>query len=221
MVYIVFWQVLLNTACMFTFILSDPFMSCYFRNSEFCFQWFNVTDWRSSSSSRSSPSDILCVCVCVFSVDRLQSGVSWYCLFKQYYRDLGRYIKYYPVLKRAWEQLKNFLQQRCPRMIASLKGDGELSTPAGQAVWPLNVFCVAIKEVLCLFSSSEGATEVELNDSEAQIGCRLPDDYRCSYRIHNGQKLVIPGSVSVCRRLPLTPLASPSNRHPSVCVSSG
>lgn len=44
--------------------------------------------------------------------------------------------------------------------------------------------------------SSEGATEVELNDIEAQIGCRLPDDYRCSYRIHNGQKLVIPGSVS-------------------------
>ncbi|CAJ1087668.1 F-box only protein 3 isoform X2 [Xyrichtys novacula] len=92
--------------------------------------------------------------------DRLQSGVSWYCLFKQYYRDLGRYIQYYPVLKRAWEQLKSFLQQRCPRMIASLK---------------------------------EGATEVELNDIEAQIGCRLPDDYRCSYRIHNGQKLVIPG----------------------------
>uniref|UniRef100_A0A3Q1GHQ2 F-box protein 3 n=1 Tax=Acanthochromis polyacanthus TaxID=80966 RepID=A0A3Q1GHQ2_9TELE len=38
-----------------------------------------------------------------------------------------------------------------------------------------------------------GASEVELNDIEAQIGCRLPDDYRCSYRIHNGQKLVIPG----------------------------
>uniref|UniRef100_A0A665WC09 F-box protein 3 n=1 Tax=Echeneis naucrates TaxID=173247 RepID=A0A665WC09_ECHNA len=96
----------------------------------------------------------------VSDVDRLQSGVSWFCLFKQYYRDLGRYIQYYPVLKRAWEQLKSFLQQKCPRMIASLK---------------------------------EGATEVELNDIEAQIGCRLPDDYRCSYRIHNGQKLVIPG----------------------------
>ncbi|KAM6958119.1 F-box only protein 3 isoform 1-T1 [Tautogolabrus adspersus] len=92
--------------------------------------------------------------------DRLQSGVSWYCLFKQYYNDLGRYLQYYPVLRRAWEQLKSFLQQRCPRMIASLK---------------------------------EGATEAELNDIEAQIGFRLPDDYRCSYRIHNGQKLVIPG----------------------------
>ncbi|XP_034406739.1 F-box only protein 3 isoform X2 [Cyclopterus lumpus] len=92
--------------------------------------------------------------------DRLQSGVSWFGLFKRYYTDLGRYMQYYPVLKRAWDQLKVFLQQRCPRMIASLK---------------------------------EGATEVELNDIEAQIGCRLPDDYRCSYRIHNGQKLVIPG----------------------------
>ncbi|XP_062417553.1 F-box only protein 3 isoform X2 [Pungitius pungitius] len=92
--------------------------------------------------------------------DRLQSGASWRCLFRQYYVDLGRYLQYYPVLKRAWEQLKDFLQQRCPRMIASLK---------------------------------EGATEVELDDIEVQIGCRLPDDYRCSYRIHNGQKLVIPG----------------------------
>uniref|UniRef100_A0A3B4ZZX6 F-box domain-containing protein n=1 Tax=Stegastes partitus TaxID=144197 RepID=A0A3B4ZZX6_9TELE len=59
--------------------------------------------------------------------DRLQSGVSWYCLFRQYYTDLGRYIQYYPVLKRAWEQLKAFLQQRCPRMIASLKGNVTVS----------------------------------------------------------------------------------------------
>ncbi|XP_034035462.1 F-box only protein 3 [Thalassophryne amazonica] len=93
-------------------------------------------------------------------VDRLQSGASWCCLFRQFYSDLGRYIKYYAVLKRSWEQLKDFLQQKCPRMIASLK---------------------------------EGTTEAELNDIEAHIGCRLPDDYRCSYRIHNGQKLVIPG----------------------------
>ncbi|XP_013877236.1 F-box only protein 3 isoform X2 [Austrofundulus limnaeus] len=92
--------------------------------------------------------------------DRLQSGLSWYNLFKQYYSDLGQYIKYYAVLKKAWEQLKSFLHQRCPRMITSLK---------------------------------DGATELELNDIEAQIDCKLPDDYRCSYRIHNGQKLVIPG----------------------------
>ncbi|XP_031698223.1 F-box only protein 3-like, partial [Anarrhichthys ocellatus] len=107
--------------------------------------------------------------------DRLQSGVSWYCLFKRFYSDLGRYIQYYPVLKRSWDQLKVFLQQRCPRMISSLK---------------------------------EGATEVELNDIEAQIGCRLPEDYRCSYRIHNGQKLVIPGLMGSM---------SLSNHYLSVC----
>lgn len=61
-------------------------------------------------------------CLVLNSADRVLSGTSWYCLFRQYYRDLGRYIAYYPVLKRAWEQLKTFLQQRCPRMIASLKG---------------------------------------------------------------------------------------------------
>uniref|UniRef100_A0A1A8HMC2 F-box protein 3 n=1 Tax=Nothobranchius kuhntae TaxID=321403 RepID=A0A1A8HMC2_NOTKU len=92
--------------------------------------------------------------------DRLQSGLSWCSLFKKFYSDLGRYIEHYVVLKKSWEQLKNFLQQRCPRMIASLKA---------------------------------GATEVELEEIEGQIGCKLPDDYRCSYRIHNGQKLVIPG----------------------------
>ncbi|KAM9327870.1 F-box only protein 3 [Pholidichthys leucotaenia] len=92
--------------------------------------------------------------------DRQPGGPSWFSIFRQRYADLGRYITHYGVMRRAWEQLKSFLRQRCPRMIASLK---------------------------------EGATEEELNEIEAQIGCRLPDDYRCSYRIHNGQKLVIPG----------------------------
>ncbi|EQB79159.1 F-box only protein 3 isoform 2 isoform 4-like protein [Camelus ferus] len=40
---------------------------------------------------------------------------------------------------------------------------------------------------------AEGAREEDLDAVEAQIGCKLPDDYRCSYRIHNGQKLVVPG----------------------------
>uniref|UniRef100_A0A674IT73 F-box only protein 3 n=1 Tax=Terrapene triunguis TaxID=2587831 RepID=A0A674IT73_9SAUR len=35
--------------------------------------------------------------------------------------------------------------------------------------------------------------EEDLDAVEAQIGCKLPDDYRCSFRIHNGQKLVVPG----------------------------
>ncbi|XP_055022338.1 F-box only protein 3 isoform X3 [Boleophthalmus pectinirostris] len=42
-------------------------------------------------------------------------------------------------------------------------------------------------------SLKEGATESELDAVEAQIELKLPNDYRCSCRIHNGQKLVIPG----------------------------
>uniref|UniRef100_A0A8C9VLP9 F-box protein 3 n=1 Tax=Scleropages formosus TaxID=113540 RepID=A0A8C9VLP9_SCLFO len=42
-------------------------------------------------------------------------------------------------------------------------------------------------------SLKEGVKEEELDAIEAQIGCKLPNDYRCSFRIHNGQKLVVPG----------------------------
>ncbi|KAG5213551.1 hypothetical protein JEQ12_009337 [Ovis aries] len=44
-----------------------------------------------------------------------------------------------------------------------------------------------------VLSLKEGAREEDLDAVEAQIGCKLPDDYRCSYGIHNGQKLVVPG----------------------------
>ncbi|KAI7790701.1 F-box only protein 3 [Triplophysa rosa] len=92
--------------------------------------------------------------------DKAQRGVTWKELFREYYTDLGRYIDYYSNLKKAWDDLKSYLNQKCPRMIASLK---------------------------------EGVREDELDTIEAQIGCKLPNDYRCSYRIHNGQKLVVPG----------------------------
>ncbi|XP_019910752.1 F-box only protein 3 isoform X4 [Esox lucius] len=92
--------------------------------------------------------------------DKMQRVRTWKELFKEFYADLGRYIDHYGTLKRAWDDLKRYLEQRCPRMIASLK---------------------------------EGAKEEELDGIEAQIGCKLPNDYRCSYRIHNGQKLVVPG----------------------------
>uniref|UniRef100_A0A673XXV1 F-box protein 3 n=1 Tax=Salmo trutta TaxID=8032 RepID=A0A673XXV1_SALTR len=42
-------------------------------------------------------------------------------------------------------------------------------------------------------SIKEGAKEEELDGIEAQVGCKLSNDCRCSYRIHNGQKLVVPG----------------------------
>uniref|UniRef100_A0A671M040 F-box only protein 3-like n=1 Tax=Sinocyclocheilus anshuiensis TaxID=1608454 RepID=A0A671M040_9TELE len=92
--------------------------------------------------------------------DKNHRGLAWKELFREYYADLGRYIDDYSTLKKAWDDLKNYLNQKCPRMIASLK---------------------------------EGVREEELDTIEAQIGCKLPNDYRCSYRIHNGQKLVVPG----------------------------
>ncbi|XP_060767662.1 F-box only protein 3 isoform X3 [Neoarius graeffei] len=96
----------------------------------------------------------------VTEADKGQRGQSWRELFHDFYADLGRYIDCYSTLKKAWDDLKFYLGQKCPRMIASLK---------------------------------EGAKEEELDAIEAQIGCKLPNDYRCSYRIHNGQKLVVPG----------------------------
>ncbi|CAL8407160.1 unnamed protein product [Arctogadus glacialis] len=42
-------------------------------------------------------------------------------------------------------------------------------------------------------SLKDGAKEEELDSIETQIGFKLPEDYRCSYRLHNGQKLVVPG----------------------------
>uniref|UniRef100_A0A3B4AKN0 Uncharacterized protein n=1 Tax=Periophthalmus magnuspinnatus TaxID=409849 RepID=A0A3B4AKN0_9GOBI len=92
--------------------------------------------------------------------DRAESALSWYGLFVHTYSDLGRYVEFYAELKYNWDQLTDYLQQKCPRIIASLK---------------------------------EGASESELDAVEAQIGLKLPNDYRCSCRIHNGQKLVIPG----------------------------
>ncbi|KAG5839899.1 F-box only protein 3 isoform X1 [Anguilla rostrata] len=92
--------------------------------------------------------------------DKSERGQTWKDLFREYYGDMGRYIDHYSTLKKAWDDLKRYLEQKCPRMIASLK---------------------------------EGAKEEDLNAIEAQIGCGLPSDYRCSFRIHNGQKLVVPG----------------------------
>uniref|UniRef100_A0A8C8H4B0 Uncharacterized protein n=1 Tax=Oncorhynchus tshawytscha TaxID=74940 RepID=A0A8C8H4B0_ONCTS len=45
-------------------------------------------------------------------------------------------------------------------------------------------------------SLKEGAKE-ELDGIEVQVGCKISNDDRCSYRIHNGQKLVVPGYDNV------------------------
>lgn len=54
--------------------------------------------------------------------DKVQKGQSWKELFCEFYADLGRYIHHYSTLKKAWDDLKSYLGQKCPRMIASLKG---------------------------------------------------------------------------------------------------
>ncbi|XP_038663157.1 F-box only protein 3 [Scyliorhinus canicula] len=92
--------------------------------------------------------------------DKVKHNVCWMELFRQFYCDLGQYIDHYAELKQAWENLKKYLGQNCPRMITSL-----------------NV----------------GLTEQELEAVEERIKFSLPKDYRCSLRIHNGQRLVVPG----------------------------
>lgn len=57
-----------------------------------------------------------------FRADKGQRRQSWRELFHDFYLDLGRYIDYYSTLKKAWDDLKSYLGQKCPRMIASLKG---------------------------------------------------------------------------------------------------
>lgn len=61
-----------------------------------------------------------------FRADKTHRGLAWKELFREYYSDLGRYIDYYSTLKKAWDGLKNYLNQKCPRMIASLKGLSKL-----------------------------------------------------------------------------------------------
>ena len=48
-------------------------------------------------------------------------------------------------------------------------------------------------DVQVVFSLKESAQEENLDAAEAQMGCKVPDDYRCYYHIHKGQKLVVPG----------------------------
>ncbi|XP_041445771.1 F-box only protein 3 [Xenopus laevis] len=89
-----------------------------------------------------------------------QKTQTWKETFITYYKDMGRYIEHYAKLKQAWDSLKQYLAEHCPKMITSIKA---------------------------------GVLERDLNGVEEKIGCKLPDDYRCSLRIHNGQKLVVPG----------------------------
>lgn len=73
---------------------------------------------------------------------------------------------------------------------------GRSSLLAPRTEQPSSVTLVASPDCLfmpCLSVYAESVREEDLDAVEAQIGCKLPEDYRCSFRIHNGQKLVVPG----------------------------
>lgn len=48
------------------------------------------------------------------------------------------------------------------------------------------------------FDRAAGTTEEKLDEAERKLGVRFPDDLRCCYRIHNGQRLASPGWVNFC-----------------------
>lgn len=50
-------------------------------------------------------------------------------LFIDTYSDVGRYIDHYAAIKKAWDDLKKYLEPRCPRMVLSLKGIGNTGCP--------------------------------------------------------------------------------------------
>uniref|UniRef100_A0A4W5MP11 Uncharacterized protein n=1 Tax=Hucho hucho TaxID=62062 RepID=A0A4W5MP11_9TELE len=54
--------------------------------------------------------------------DKIQKVQTWKELFREFYTDLGHYADHYGTLKKAWDDLKRYLDQRHPRLIASLKG---------------------------------------------------------------------------------------------------
>lgn len=54
--------------------------------------------------------------------EKARRNQGWRAIFISTYCDLGRYIHYYATLKKAWDDLEQYLGQWCPRMIGSLKG---------------------------------------------------------------------------------------------------
>lgn len=59
---------------------------------------------------------------CALREEKGRRNQSWRAIFISTYSDLGRYIHYYATLKKAWDDLEQYLGQWCPRMISSLKG---------------------------------------------------------------------------------------------------
>lgn len=58
----------------------------------------------------------------LFREEKTQKNQCWKSLFIDTYSDVGRYIDHYAAIKKAWDDLKKYLEPRCPRMVLSLKG---------------------------------------------------------------------------------------------------
>lgn len=76
---------------------------------------------------------ILCVFCFVFlnlfREEKSRKNQCWKSLFIDAYSDVGRYINHYAAIKKAWDDLKKYLEPRCPRMVLSLKGTRSTGSP--------------------------------------------------------------------------------------------
>lgn len=79
---------------------------------------------------------------CPLSEEKSRRNQGWRAIFISTYCDLGRYIHYYATLKKAWDDLEQYLGQWCPRMIGSLKGTpvSRLAHPALPVIKPPAAF---------------------------------------------------------------------------------
>lgn len=65
----------------------------------------------------------------LFREEKSRKKQCWRSLFISTYADVGRYIDHYAAIKKAWDDLKKYLEPRCPRMVLSLKGTGDTGSP--------------------------------------------------------------------------------------------
>ncbi|XP_032976499.1 F-box only protein 3 [Rhinolophus ferrumequinum] len=55
--------------------------------------------------------------------EKAQKNQCWKSLFIDTYSDVGRYIDHYAAIKKAWADLRKYLEPRPPQMALSLQGD--------------------------------------------------------------------------------------------------
>lgn len=99
-------------------------------------------------------------CLLHFDVSQ-KTEKSWQATFRSYYGSFGRYIHCYKRIKQAWDRIFQLTQQRIPSVYHSLlPGVSE------------EVF---------------DQVEAKVNSKCKSSSCKFSEDFRCSYRICNGQ----------------------------------